>query len=998
MKVIQGGEQKVMKKILSVALSTAMAFSMFASVAFGADATPTTPQDKFDALKAAGIVEGLPDGQSHLEKTLTRAELAKIITKSLGLKEVTGVYTYKDANYGPNHWAAPFIEAVTAAGIMQGSTVNGKQMFSPSGNVTAQELAIVLTRALKLEVPTEGIDNTASTWAQGEVQAALNAGFLADITNWQANSTRSSAIVAAYAVWEAAQIPTVASYEVKDATHVDFTLSTGEVVNVELETALVANVETPVEFKDAAGDTISTKVTWVSTAAQTVKSVAADSLKQVVVTFDGTVDPATAGDADNYSIDNVTIASAAVSEDNTKVTLLLDEDSAALENKEQTTLSINNVKNSDGTVTFSKDVDFTPVDVTAPTISSVTSLGTKAFKIKFSEPVNESQAADASNYSIDGGTVAASIQYSYPDTVIVNADLTEGDHTVAVSNVTDFSGLVAAPVEQSFKVTADTAAPEVTSIKSNDLQQVVITFNEAIKSIDDVYANTTSNDGVVTSINDNVVTVNFPNPLAYASNTIYINGVSDYSDNSADRTATVTPTVDTTRPTVVSSSFYKDGSDYKVDLKFSKSVKESSAEDISNYVLKDAAGNVADTDYTNASGNPELGAVLDTATNKTVTINLGSNLTSQVYTLTVSGVTDTAFVANAMLPQTVSLDVASLADHVLSKVWSDTNYVYLTFSNGVQTTGTGSALDAAKYSFNDGTDNYSFKGTVRLTNSNTVRLSIADFKTSAGVALTATAAASGSVTAGYITDASGAYYTQAGGYILTKDVDTANPQIQTGSSYVSSTTKAVLVFDTALSSVNKNDFEINAKTPSSYSLSSDRKTLTLTFSDSLGTGVYTLITATAPLTQDAFGNKIQAYSGSIADQVAPALSATAVTYNVAGTTDLTFAWTFSEGLKDITAPANTSLYPIGLIKSLFTVKLDNTTLTADQFTVAQSGAGNNVLTLAVDPAAYPAGFNAGSKVSVTFAGGSGAIADAAGNKVASFSTVRTVATGNTITN
>jgi hypothetical protein len=32
---VQGGEKKVMKKILSVALSTAMAFSMFASVAFG---------------------------------------------------------------------------------------------------------------------------------------------------------------------------------------------------------------------------------------------------------------------------------------------------------------------------------------------------------------------------------------------------------------------------------------------------------------------------------------------------------------------------------------------------------------------------------------------------------------------------------------------------------------------------------------------------------------------------------------------------------------------------------------------------------------------------------------------------------------------------------------------------------------------------------------------------------------------------------------------------
>lgn len=63
---VQGGEKKVMKKILSVALSTAMAFSMFASVAFGE--TATTPQAKFDALAAKGVLNGYPDGQAHLEK------------------------------------------------------------------------------------------------------------------------------------------------------------------------------------------------------------------------------------------------------------------------------------------------------------------------------------------------------------------------------------------------------------------------------------------------------------------------------------------------------------------------------------------------------------------------------------------------------------------------------------------------------------------------------------------------------------------------------------------------------------------------------------------------------------------------------------------------------------------------------------------------------------------------------------------------------------------
>lgn len=136
---VQGGEKKVMKKILSVALSTAMAFSMFASVAFGE--TATTPQAKFDALAAKGILNGYPDGQAHLEKDLTRAEFAKIVTKLFGLTEVTGKLSYKDKGYTATNWAVPYIEAVTAANLMQGKdTVKG--IFDYNGKVTVEEVEI----------------------------------------------------------------------------------------------------------------------------------------------------------------------------------------------------------------------------------------------------------------------------------------------------------------------------------------------------------------------------------------------------------------------------------------------------------------------------------------------------------------------------------------------------------------------------------------------------------------------------------------------------------------------------------------------------------------------------------------------------------------------------------------------------------------------------------------------------------------------------------------
>ena len=195
--VNQGGEKKVMKKILSVALSTAMAFSMFATVAFGADAK-LTPEQQFNALKDAGIVEGFPDGLSHLDRSLTRAELAKIITKATDLTPVDAT-SYNDKNYA-KHWARTYIEAVTQAGIMEGKNAE-KKLFDPSGNLSVQELAAVLVRALKLEVPTDA-NNTATEWAKGYVEAAVKGGYIDAGINYQANASRSQAIVAAYAIYQ----------------------------------------------------------------------------------------------------------------------------------------------------------------------------------------------------------------------------------------------------------------------------------------------------------------------------------------------------------------------------------------------------------------------------------------------------------------------------------------------------------------------------------------------------------------------------------------------------------------------------------------------------------------------------------------------------------------------------------------------------------------------------------------------------------------------------
>ncbi|MBB3130874.1 hypothetical protein FHS19_005593 [Paenibacillus rhizosphaerae] len=924
---VQGGEKKVMKKILTVALSTAMAFSMFASVAFGD--TAVTPQQKFDALAAKGIFNGYPDGSAHLEKEMTRAEFAKVITKLLGLKEVTGTLSYKDKGYDAKNWAVPYIEAVTAAGIMQGQD-SVKKIFNYNGKVTIQEMATVLTRALKLEVPANP-DNNAADWAKGYVQAAIDKGLISKDANFKANASRSQLVEAAYAIDQATNI--TFTYKVVDPSNVEFTLSTGEVVKVKLDKPLEANKETEVKFKDAAGNEYTAKVTWVSTAATKVDSVTAGSLKQLVVKFDGTVDQTTAENVNNYSISNVAFESATLSADKTSVTLLVAETSSALSNQKQTTLKVNNVKTGDGTKTISQSVNFTPIDVAVPEVTEVKGLGTKAFKVKFSEPVN-GNTVNASSFRIDGNVIAASVKYVYPDTAIVTTDLTTGDHTLRVSGVQDYSGLQIVPTENKFTVAEDTAAPTVVSVKSNDLKQVVVEFDETIKSVTSAYANVSSNTATIAKISDNKVTLNFSNPLNYTENTLHIAGVTDYSNNTANLDTTVTPTLDTVRPTVIGSNFYKDGNNYYVELQFSKSLDSASATNKDNYVLKNADGTIADVTGVDSNGHPVITPGYNEGTKK-VTVNLGTGLdASKTYTLTAAGVKDTAYVSNVLLPYTVTLAANTVQNGEISRAWADVNtgskpnYVYLQFNKTLSTSGAGSALDAAKY-FVEIKGKGEFQLTkdsndIDLISTNTVRIAATN------TALPAESWNDVTVKASYVADADGNYFSQ-GNFTVSKVLAKTSAVTVSGEVYATSSNEVKVKFDAPLSNVNVGDFFLEGTLesgksgrPTSYTQSDDKKTLTLAFAS--GTlnaqvpGDVVLKTVASPSTQDAYGNKIDAnLKLAVKDGIAPSSKGAVFTK-----TDKTYTVeiTANESLKqsaDVT---------VNFLKGLFTLNVngDNATI------------------------------------------------------------------------
>ncbi|KAA8998000.1 hypothetical protein F4V43_17255 [Paenibacillus spiritus] len=487
---VQGGEKKVMKKILSVALSTAMAFSMFASVAF-ADTAATTPQQKFDALAAKGILNGYPDQQAHLEKDLTRAEFAKIVTKLFNLKEVNNKLSYKDKGYNAKNWAVPYIEAATAAGLMQGKdTVKG--IFDYNGKVTVQEVSAVLFRALKLDAPT-ATDNNASVWAKGYAQALIDKGLIAKGTNFTSNATRSLVVETVYAVTQMTTAPAVVSAEATSPTEVTVKFANGKETKVTLTTALVEGVETTIPAFTFEGNTYNNvKVTLT---APKVVAATAPNAKQLVISFNRAVDASTLiadGKLKNGVVQVVPVAGAqspvtvngtvaSLNDAKTAVTITLP--NTEFMKGQYTVVVTDAVKTSVGTAFSTYTSLLNVADTTAPTVASVTAVAkttTNTVTVKLSEPVKRQGVIAYVNGVASTATVSDD---TYDTITLTTGTLNSGaTYDVSLLNVTDYAGNVANPnpIKTTVTVVTDAAAPTVASITPVSDTYVDVKFNKTM--------------------------------------------------------------------------------------------------------------------------------------------------------------------------------------------------------------------------------------------------------------------------------------------------------------------------------------------------------------------------------------------------------------------------------------------------------------------------------------------------------------------------------------
>ena len=174
---------------MSALLVVAMLFSMLMpAMAFGAtaaqlkDTADSYAQKEIQSLVDSGIISGYEDGTFQPRKAMTRAELAKIIVLSLGLKENPDKATaFTDVD--KNSWYRGFVGALVESGITQGTS---DTTFAPDAKVTREELVVFFIRAMKLEETAKKLTTDAklsdlkevSSWAQAHVSLAFKVGFV----------------------------------------------------------------------------------------------------------------------------------------------------------------------------------------------------------------------------------------------------------------------------------------------------------------------------------------------------------------------------------------------------------------------------------------------------------------------------------------------------------------------------------------------------------------------------------------------------------------------------------------------------------------------------------------------------------------------------------------------------------------------------------------------------------------------------------------------------
>ncbi|WP_291568364.1 MULTISPECIES: cell wall-binding repeat-containing protein [unclassified Clostridium] len=382
-----------------------------------------------------------------------------------------------------------------------------------------------------------------------------------------------------------------------------------------------------------------------------VSSVKATNLREVVVTFGMKVDRDSAEDKTNYSLNKeATIKSVELSEDGRTAVITVD---GSLKNQDKYKLTVDSIIAGDKEIT-AKDYEFTPIDNTLPEVKEVKSLGTKAIKVVFNEPINK---VNSNNFKLDGKSFYGDVKNEGREVILTPYEknsLKPGDYKLSVEGVEDYATLKSLASEHKFTVVEDKTPPKVEKVVAT-LEKVKITFSEDVDP-DTVKASNLyykkSDDKKVKAddykkINGTTYEFYFEgdNRLPGYEMTMYIEDVKDYSDNKITETSfKVKPEVDQERPKVKSVSV--NTAKNKVTVKFSKIIHKDSL-DAKYFTIKDKDSKLVGIDKVSYGAEKNI-----------VELDLYKALPAGKNTIKISGVKDSTYLQNVMLDYEGTIDAA----------------------------------------------------------------------------------------------------------------------------------------------------------------------------------------------------------------------------------------------------------------------------------------------------------------------------------------------------
>jgi hypothetical protein len=160
------------------------------------------------AMGARGIAKGMPDGGFLPNSSVSRAEFAALLTRTLGRSGGSPVGRFKDVQ--PWAWYYGAVETAAGLGLVGGY---GDGTFRPDAKISRQEMATMIVRAMGLlkkppALSTAAVDTALAAftdapaiglWARESVAQAVKAGIVygRTITTFQsaAESTRAESVV-----------------------------------------------------------------------------------------------------------------------------------------------------------------------------------------------------------------------------------------------------------------------------------------------------------------------------------------------------------------------------------------------------------------------------------------------------------------------------------------------------------------------------------------------------------------------------------------------------------------------------------------------------------------------------------------------------------------------------------------------------------------------------------------------------------------------------------